>query len=83
MMDEQTTAEIEVYVAVNEDGEYEVGTDEHEAGERLDSNSGGYQRQVFALKLTVPLPKPVEVSATLPEREAQLSLEIREGATHA
>jgi hypothetical protein len=78
MMEEQTTAEIEVFVAVNEDGEYEVGIDENEAGERLDENQGGYQRRVFALKLTVPLPKPAEVSAVLPEREGQLSLEIRE-----
>jgi hypothetical protein len=77
MMEEQTTAEIEVFVAVNEDGEYEVGVDENEAGERLDG-IGGYQRRVFALKLTVPLPKPAEVSATLPEREGQLSLAIRE-----
>lgn len=68
MTDQATheTTEIEIFVAVNEDGAYEVGVDEVEAGERLDENQGGHQRHFIKLTLTVPLPKVIEVSGSLP-----------------
>ncbi len=77
---EETTAEIEIYAVVDRDGDYEVGKDEDEALERYGDNIGAYaSRHTIKMSLTVPLPKPIEVSATLPEKEdGGYSLEIKQ-----
>ena len=80
-MSEQTTVEAEVFLAINEDGGYEVGTDADEAGERLDEQHGGYHRRIIKLVLTVPLPRVAEVVGVMPERQDVLSLEIKEAPT--
>ncbi len=61
--------EVEVFLVVNYDGEYEVATDENELDERWagsDYQTGIPARHVL-VKLRVPKPKPTVVTATLPE----------------
>lgn len=61
----------EIWVAVNEDGGYEVGKDESDAGERLTDNEGGCHCRMVKMMvdITAVVPAPIEVTAALPERE--------------
>lgn len=66
-------AEIEVWVIVNESGEYDVGTDCDNAAERYAENIGGETgavgiRQV-RVTLKVPLPKVIELNAEVTAEE--------------
>ena len=73
------TAGMEIYVVLNSRGEYEVGVSEVEALERFDDQVGGFDhRRVYQLNLTAPLPKAIEVAATLPQmQDGGYSLEIK------
>ena len=59
--------EIELWVAVNEDGDCEADTDEGTAHERLIENYGGYNTRMIKLTLKVPLPKVTEATIEVPE----------------
>jgi hypothetical protein len=50
-----------IYVAMNEDADYEVGTTEDEATERLNDNVGG--RMVRVIRLTARMSPPVTEDA--------------------
>lgn len=57
--------EIEIWVKIDEDGDYDVGRDRDTAeGRYEESVTEGYQGGVRLVKITlqVPLPKPLEVS---------------------
>jgi hypothetical protein len=70
-MANETHTEIEVVVIVDEDGSYELGNSIEQAREMYNDNIGGDgAHHVITMKLKVPLPKPIVVSATLPQNDA-------------
>jgi hypothetical protein len=65
-----TTAAVEIYIVVDDEGDYEVGRDEDEATERYgDSFSTYMPRRLIKMTVTVPLPRTIEVAAALPEKD--------------
>ena len=62
-----TTAEIEIYIVVDEEGSFEVSDEADDASERYVENYGMAVRQLTKLVLTVPLPKERVATGTLPE----------------
>ena len=64
-------ATAELYLAINENGEYDVGCDSDDAAERLRDNCGGDQVRVICLNIdiTAVVPVVIEVEAALPQRE--------------
>ena len=64
------TLECIVYLVVDEDGAYEVATDESDAGERFNDVTGGHHRQMYQLTLIVPKPKLIEVQGELKPNES-------------
>lgn len=60
--------EIEVWVIVDEDGEYAVATEQDAAEEAYDESVGGSDcRRAIKITLKVPLPKPIELRGEVPE----------------
>ncbi len=51
---------IEVWIAMNESGEYEVGPDEDAAIERFDDSIGGSMRRLVRLKVAMTPPAVTE-----------------------
>lgn len=59
--------EVEIWVIVNESGEWEVGTGEDEAVERFNANcSADENRRRVCLKLQVPVPETVTLTGAVP-----------------
>jgi hypothetical protein len=59
--------DITFYVAVNEDGDFAVCTEESDALETLANEQGGYNARVIAVTLKgVELPRTVEVEIQAP-----------------
>jgi len=52
---------------VNEDGFYEVGTDQEEAATRLMETQGGYQCRTVKLTVSVTPPMATETTAEIPD----------------
>jgi hypothetical protein len=70
--------QIEVWVIVDENGDYSTGHDQESAGTAYDDNIGsasGTARRAIKVMLSVPLPVPVELTGTVPvEGDAELSV---------
>ena len=62
---------IEVWIAMNESGEYEVGPDEDVAIERFDESIGGSMRRLVRLKVVMAPPDVTEVNVTVPDEAGQ------------
>lgn len=69
MATETKTAEIEVWVVVDSDGVYGVGIDQDVAQTDFDNSDGSGPTRLIRLKLTVPLPKVIEVTGTVPNED--------------
>ena len=72
---------IEVWVAMNEDGKHEAGTDRAEAGSRLHDAYGprdmsGEPIRMLCITLTVPAPEVINLAATVPAEDAEVELKI-------
>lgn len=63
---------VEVWVLVDDQGEYAIGVDEEQAIERYDEDFQGSAscRRAVKVTLTIPTPKPIEVKGELPEESA-------------
>jgi hypothetical protein len=60
--------EIEVWVAIDADGEYDVGTDSDDAVGRYSDNVGGSGAlRVVKLTLKISPPKPTEAEIDVPD----------------
>jgi len=73
-----TMQDVEVFVMVNGDGEYEVGTSDTEAQERFEENcttEGG--RRLIKITLKVPLPEVVEIEGEVPDTEGTPVLTVK------
>jgi hypothetical protein len=57
----------ELYLAMNEDGDYEVGLTDEEAKDRLTDNIGGYCCRIFKVNFEANPPAYVEVDIDLKE----------------
>lgn len=69
--------EIELFIAINEEGEFKVSTDSaQDAVEELNGEAYSNAIRTFALKLNVPLPKVAEVAGTLPDTDGPVTLTI-------
>jgi hypothetical protein len=62
-------ADLDVWLMVNEDGEYVASHDEDNLSELYDDYVGGSSANLrtIRLSLSVPLPQPVNVSVELPD----------------
>jgi hypothetical protein len=61
--------EIEVFVAMNEDGDYEVGIDQNDAVERLDKNVGGEMRRIAKLTVYMAAPTAAKTDVVVPDED--------------
>jgi hypothetical protein len=73
------TADVEIWITVDEEGDHEVASNQSDAEELFADNTGGNRpRHTIKLSLTVPLPKVIEVAAALPEGpDGSYSIEIK------
>jgi hypothetical protein len=70
------TATVELWVVVDENGDYAIGATQDEAHERYSEDIGAAcATRVLNVKLAVPHPKPVEITGTVPE-EASPAVEL-------
>lgn len=60
--------DFEVWILVDETGDYAVGEDANTAAERYADNIGNGAGAMRSVKVTlrIPLPKPIEVTAEIP-----------------
>jgi hypothetical protein len=59
---------IDVWIVMNESGDYEVGRDEETAIDRFDAEEfGGLYRRLVRFKVTMSPPEAVEVDLTVPD----------------
>lgn len=67
------TVELEVWVVVDENGDYSTGNDGDQAAERYGEEIGGDQGTIglrrVKLTITVPLPAPIELTAEVSAEE--------------
>ena len=72
--------EIEVWVKVDEQGSWEVGTDADNCAERFTENVGdeaSYATRLVLVKLRIPLPKVIEVSAEIPDEPSEVEISVK------
>lgn len=79
MTEDTPMVEIEIYIVVDEDGDYELGKEQDEATERYDENISSLQaKHVIKMTVQVPAPRIIEVAAALPAtQDGSYSLEIK------
>jgi len=58
---------VEVWIAMNEDASYQVGTDQEEAATRLTETQGGFQCRTCRLTVAMTPPVAVEAAVTIPD----------------
>jgi hypothetical protein len=63
---------IEVWIVMNEDGDYEVGPDQDTAVERFDESKAGSMRRLVQLKVSMSAPSVTEVDVALPDEAGQI-----------
>lgn len=71
------TKTLEVWVVVDADGDYAVGTDEETACDAFDSEVGGnHGRRVVKMSVTVPLPAVIELTGEVPAEPEPAALKV-------
>ena len=68
--------ECEVWLVVNEDGVYSVGTTDEQAAENMDNEHGGYMRRMVKIVVNVPEPEPVQVTVDVPEETVEATAKV-------
>ena len=71
--------QVEVWVVVDENGDYSAGASEEQASENYESEIGGgdtYSKRRIKIKLSVPKPRPLELSATVPDESHEGTLVV-------
>ncbi len=73
--------EIEIWVVVDENGDYAISKDRDDLHDAYESDINGntdLARRVIRVRLNMPLPKPLEISGTVPsESEAGVVLTVK------
>jgi hypothetical protein len=78
-MTDTATTEIEIFVMIDQDGDYVIAKDADDLGSRYEEeihSSPPNATRVFALKLTVPMPKATVVTATLPDTDGPVTVTV-------
>jgi hypothetical protein len=65
------SSEIEVWIAMDEGGDYEVGCEEDSATERLEEKGAGISRRMVQLRVTMAPPEVVSVDVSIPDEVGQ------------
>jgi len=74
---EQGSNIIEVWIAMNEDGGYEVAKDEDDVVDLWNENVGGLSRRLVKLRVTMSAPVVTEADVNVPEEAGQaVNIEI-------
>lgn len=74
-----TMQEIEIWVMVNEEGEYEAGACDDDAVQRFEENcTSGINRRLIKITLNVPLPETIELEGEVPDTEGKPTLKLAE-----
>jgi hypothetical protein len=58
---------VEFYIAMNEEGEFEVGTTEEEASQRLVENTSGYCCRIVQINAKIAPPTLIEADVDIPD----------------
>jgi hypothetical protein len=66
------TNEVEVWIAMNEAGDYEVGRDEDAAIDRLEETGGGISRRLVRLRVTMAAPVVSSADVSVPDEAGQV-----------
>ena len=66
---EKTT--VEIWIAMNEDGDYVVVKDESEALEQLINDCGGYHCRIVKLAVTMAPPRATEATVDVPDEAGE------------
>lgn len=67
---------IEVFVCLNENGEYVASSDEESCHDEFNSEFDGHERRSYKFNIDIPLPKTETVSVTLPEGQKTPHLKL-------
>jgi hypothetical protein len=67
----KTSAPIEVWIAMDESGEYEVGCDDSSAIDRLKEQTGSELLRLVRLKITMSPPSVEELDVAVPDEAGQ------------
>jgi hypothetical protein len=62
---------VEICVCMNEDGDYEVATDQDTADERMTENIGGFVRRFVKITARMSKPKAEEVEVDVPDEAGE------------
>lgn len=72
--------EIEVFIVIDQDGDYGVGAGDSDAREAYENDHGELSEQdgfrTYRIKLTVPLPRVVTVSGVVEDTETPATLKV-------
>jgi hypothetical protein len=72
---------LEIVVCVDANGDYRTGRDADEAREKYEEDIGALAEcdgfRIYNLTLTVPLPRPVEVSGTVARTDDSATLTVK------
>lgn len=71
--------QVEVWVVVDENGDYVVDTASDSAEEKYGDDIGrtGIATRMVKVTLKVPYPKPIEVTAELPEESSEVAVAVK------
>jgi hypothetical protein len=61
----------EIFIAMNEDGEYIVHTDESEVLNKLGEDEGGYQARVVKITVKMAPPQMTEAEVEVPDEAGE------------
>ena len=74
-------SEIEIFVIIDENGDYSISRESSELQEQYTNDHGGDIGEIavrlIAVKIKVPTPKPITVSATLPEEANEAIVSVK------
>ena len=73
---------VEFYIAMNEEGEFEVGTTEEEASQRLVENTSGYSCRIVKINAKMAPPALTEAEVDIPD-DAGTTVTIEDEETAA
>lgn len=79
MTDATTTTECEIFLYVDQDGDFVVAKDVDELPDKYSdevTSSIPANVRVFSFKLVVPLPKVTEVKATIPDTDGEVTVTV-------
>lgn len=70
---------IDLFLAINEDGDWAVTGEESDALSELAAKQGGYYAKVVKISVVMTLPKMTEVAVTVPDEDEGKTTVTAEG----